>query len=878
MVDWPLTGRAEELELLVELLSGNTDYAGVVIAGRPGVGKTRLAREATAAAVKQGWIVRAVEGTAAAQAIPLGAFSRWINQIDDQPLNLVGSVIAAITASPDDARVLVTVDDAHLLDDLSAFVLHQLVRRGAATVIATLRIGERAPETVTALWKDGYLHRLDLQPLSHPDCDALLDTVLGGTLNAQSADRMWELTSGNVLFLHQLVKQERQAGKLIQGDGDRWQWTDPLTLSPTLADLVDVYIGAAPEHVVDVLDLLAVAEPLELEFLIALTEPAAVEDAERRDLIRITRTATTGDFVRIGHPLYAETRRTGMGQMRARRLRGRIARTMTAPGSGMTQLDPVRLSLLWLESDLPGDAGVHHRGSVAAFRRLDMALSERLAESAIRAGAGPESHVLRARTLTLLGRADDAEQLLNSLPAPDVPDALWADATTLRALNLLMAQGQPEQSWTVIDDALADAPVAITQELLAFRALQLAMAARPAEVLELVESIDRENLARRSAITLNFGHTIALGERGNPNQATQAPEDGFVFAPNSPVATYQAVALALVHADALMSNGCIHEALGMGERIRRQWADLPKVPQNITAAINGVAALAHGDLPAAQNLLSAALITDEANNNDDGLPYLGVGYWLSIALTEVLARAGQTDAAADALRQVQGGRHPSYAFIESNRVLAAAWVAAARGRMSEATTLVGEATDFARSRGQYAREVLCLQTALQFGDNQHCDRLAELGGLVEGPRALIVARWARARAADDGEALLDVSRDLETIGDRMAAADAAAHAALAFDHHNLRGSKLTASGRATHLITECGATTPATREVATPLPLSNREREIAALVRDGMSNKDIADTLTMSVRTVEGHIYRACIKLGVANRTELAGLIKQFTP
>jgi DNA-binding CsgD family transcriptional regulator len=877
MVDWPLTGRAEELELLVELLSGNADYAGVVIAGRPGVGKSRLAREAAAAAVKQGWIVRAVEGTAASQAIPLGAFSRWINQMDDQPLNLVGSVIAAITASPDDARVLVTLDDAHLLDDLSAFVLHQLVRRGAATVIATLRTGERAPETVTALWKDGYLHRLDLQPLSHPDCDALLDTVLGGTLNTQSADRMWELTRGNVLFLHQLVKQERQAGKLIRGDGDRWQWTDPLTLSPTLADLVDVYIGAAPEHVVEVLDLLAVAEPLELEFLIALTDPAAVEDAERRDLIRITRSEPNGDFVRIGHPLYAETRRAGMGQMRARRLRGRIAQTMTAPESEVAQLDPVRLSLLWLESDLPGDAGVHHRGSVAAFRRLDMALSERLAGSAIRAGAGVESHVLRARTLTLLGRADDAEQLLNSLPAPEVPDALWADATTLRALNLLMAKGRPEQSWAVIDDALTGAPVAITQDLLAFRALQLAMAARPAEVLELVESIDRAHLARRSAITLNFGHTIALGERGNPNQATQAPEDGFVFAPNSPVATYQAVALALVHADALMSNGCIHEALGMGERIRRQWADLPKIPQNITAAINGVAALAHGDLPAAQNLLSAALTTDEANN-DDGLPYLGVGYWLSVALTEVLARAGQTDAAADALRHVQGGLHPSYTFIESNRLLTAAWVAAAQGRMSEAITLVSEATEFARTRGQYAREVLCLQTALQFGDNQHANRLAELGSLVEGPRALIVARWAGARNANDGEALLEVSRDLETIGDRIAAADAAAHAALAFDHHNLRGSKLTASGRATHLITECGATTPATREVATPLPLSNREREIAILVRDGLSNKDIADTLTMSVRTVEGHIYRACARLGVANRSELSELIKQFTP
>jgi DNA-binding NarL/FixJ family response regulator len=72
---------------------------------------------------------------------------------------------------------------------------------------------------------------------------------------------------------------------------------------------------------------------------------------------------------------------------------------------------------------------------------------------------------------------------------------------------------------------------------------------------------------------------------------------------------------------------------------------------------------------------------------------------------------------------------------------------------------------------------------------------------------------------------------------------------------------------------ECGAATPATRQSAAPLPLTSREREIAALVREGLSNKQIAETLTMSVRTVEGHIYRACAKLGIVNRAELATLI-----
>ena len=45
------------------------------------------------------------------------------------------------------------------------------------------------------------------------------------------------------------------------------------------------------------------------------------------------------------------------------------------------------------------------------------------------------------------------------------------------------------------------------------------------------------------------------------------------------------------------------------------------------------------------------------------------------------------------------------------------------------------------------------------------------------------------------------------------------------------------------------------------------------MVGDGLSNRQIAEALTMSVRTVEGHIYRACAKLGLANRADLAAVV-----
>jgi DNA-binding CsgD family transcriptional regulator len=80
--------------------------------------------------------------------------------------------------------------------------------------------------------------------------------------------------------------------------------------------------------------------------------------------------------------------------------------------------------------------------------------------------------------------------------------------------------------------------------------------------------------------------------------------------------------------------------------------------------------------------------------------------------------------------------------------------------------------------------------------------------------------------------------------------------------------------RAETLGAQCGgADTPALRQAREPLPLTDREREIVMLIGGGLSNRDIAARLNLSVRTVEGHIYKAMIKTGTADREELAALL-----
>jgi len=112
------------------------------------------------------------------------------------------------------------------------------------------------------------------------------------------------------------------------------------------------------------------------------------------------------------------------------------------------------------------------------------------------------------------------------------------------------------------------------------------------------------------------------------------------------------------------------------------------------------------------------------------------------------------------------------------------------------------------------------------------------------------------------------------MGDLVAAVDAAAHAAIAYRARGRRGSALSCSTRADALAEQCGgASTPALRRASQPVPLTAREREIVMLLGEGLATRAVAERLTLSVRTVENHIYKAMAKTGTATRDELAALL-----
>ncbi len=84
-----------------------------------------------------------------------------------------------------------------------------------------------------------------------------------------------------MLYLRNIVEQELLDGRLAKHQAF-WRWTGHPVLPPGLAELIDSRIGALPDPVSDVLDALAIGEPLELSALARITDPAAIEEADVR--------------------------------------------------------------------------------------------------------------------------------------------------------------------------------------------------------------------------------------------------------------------------------------------------------------------------------------------------------------------------------------------------------------------------------------------------------------------------------------------------------------------------------------------------------------------------------------------------------------------
>lgn len=862
-LSWPLIGRSAELRTIAAAIAA-PDVAGVLVCGPAGAGKSRVAHEALSAAAARGWETRWTAGTSSARAIPLGSFTAWAPSGVTDTFQLLRGVIESLTAGASGAPVVLGVDDVHLLDDLSTFVVDQIVARRAAKVILTVRDGVPIPAATQEIWRTGQFARLELDQLSIEETGLLLSAALTGPVESDAARRLWTLTHGNALYLRNVVEQEVADGRLVTDRGI-WCWVGDPVLPPGLVELIESRIGALPAPVSDVLDVVAVGEPIDLAVLTRITGAGAVEETETRGLINLDR-AGGGIEVRVSHPLYGEVRRERAPQTRLRRLRGLVAAELAGSGDHDDIRAVVRRAALSLDSDLAPDADLFVRAANGAVWLADLPLADRLAAAAIRAGAGPESEFVRAHALSWLGRGEEAEAVLAAVAADELTAQDRGRLVFLRCSNMLWALADPQRAKELVDEAARTAAPGARTYVDAFLTIYWFAMDQPEAAVKASKSLVLEDIP---VVGAEIAWVLAQisADAGRSADAVADAAAGYAVTTRALDAPQMRFNIADAELSARLLAGQIPAARDVAERTRAQAADLPGAAQLLGEAIAGRAALGAGDLHRACALLSEA--ADALCRSHS----VGWGYRYRIPHATALAMCGQTQEAVAALAGLDQVRR-RFRSLDDERSLAQAWIAAGQGAVSEAIAGARAAGERACAAGRFAAEVVCLQTAVQFGDRTAAPRLRELESIVEGPRVGLAARWATALREGDGIELLELSAEFERMGDLVAAVDCAAHAAIAYRRQDKRGSALKCSMRADALARQSGSITPAHRQTTEPLPLTDREYEVVRLIGAGLQNRGIADRLTLSVRTVESHIYRAMSKTGTTSREELAALLR----
>ena len=224
---------------------------------------------------------------------------------------LIGRYAQVLVEQARGRPLLVFVDDAHLLNNGSAILLHQMALTEVATVLATVRAGEVLPDPVLSLWKDGPAERIEIGVLDDATIEELLASALEGPVDAAAVRALAGRSRGNPMFLRELVNGALETGALV-ATGGLWRLEGALSPTVRLVELVALRLGNLSQSERSALELLALGEPLGPVELSRLTNQAAVDALEEKELV-ISSTHGVRVEIRLAHPVYGDVMRAGIG-------------------------------------------------------------------------------------------------------------------------------------------------------------------------------------------------------------------------------------------------------------------------------------------------------------------------------------------------------------------------------------------------------------------------------------------------------------------------------------------------------------------------------------------------------------------------------------
>lgn len=913
-----LLERERELERLDSLLASAAEGSGnaLLIRGEAGIGKTRLMAALGDRAQAAGFTVLTARGGVLESDFPFGCVRQLFEQrLADpdlpSPLQDDAAMSAPVFGAPAEGRnrpdagfgvlhglywltanlaepgpLLIAVDDAHWADPPSLRYLSFLARRleglPVAVVVATRADEPGAPPELAALGAETAVATADLEPLSEPAAAELVRAGAEGEVSERVCRLCHEATGGNPFLLGELLRElQDDAGGMSP---ERIEALGPDRVAEAVARRIEG-VGPGAADLASAVALLGDGVEVRIAARLAGLGDEAGELADGLAAIGVLAERRPLGFL---HPI---VRNAVYGRIPpAQRHRGHLEAAAMLREAG-ERPESVAAHLLATEPGerfepvevlLEAAAEASARGAPdLALRYLERALAE------------PPSEELRPRVLTELGRAAsvlgdprgfdwlrEAVELGNSSPA-----GVSAAIALGRALTFA---GRTDEAMEVGRRLLSGGDGANPRlERWLISLAQLTPSSRRPAV-----QMVRDNLeAARAGQELNAGVTAAaaieaaltdgdgelaadLAERAVRTWLTEKerPEN---LEPGLAIATF-ILTERFQRAETLLE-GILDDARRTGSirlyagaysfrawvrqrqgKLRDVLADAELYPDFPQAAVTDlVLAGAHiqalietGD----QDRAAAVAARAEAMALDDELAlYQRFAEGLAALRLDQGDHRAALEVTAGMARWERESGQSAGTWVPWR--LQAARAHAALGEPDRASELVSEQVALARAFGTpgMTGSALLVQGGLTGGD-EGIRLLEEAAACLEGSgmrlehsRALVALGAARRRAGRPSDARAELRTGLEQA--RRCGASALEEQALE--------ELIAAGGRPRRAADEA-------RDALTP-----SERRVAGMAAQGMSNKEIAQALFVTVRTVETHLFNSYRKLQIKSRSQL---------
>src|SRR6201995_5334223 len=912
----PIRGRAGELKVISALVAALARGRGgvLVIEGPPGIGKSRLLTEVMALADKGG--VRTLFGEAFEYQQTVPFFSLFMATLradppvgDAEALGRLGGsadlgywvvhdLADAIHAAAAQTPLAIVLEDIHWADNGTLLALRSLATARpevAVLWVVTARIGAGGPALQETL---SVLHRANAAVLrvAAMSPDAVADMVCDA-VRANADESLLNLAAkahGNPFLVRELVGGLGEEGRLTVSDGRAVATGHglPRRLSANMEQRLDHLCTGAGEVV-------RVAAVLPDRFTAGLLaamldrQPSslmsAVGEAVRADLL-----VEDGEQLRIRHDLLRETTRQSLPQSLRRAMERQSASLMLSMGAA-----PAEVATQLARSAEPGDREAINalRAAAQSVGHSDASAAAEWSKRALEllAADDAEHGILVAETVGLLNRAsryEEAEELaVAALSEVASTEEEAAIRLRLPTLNKHSVQRRVEENRRALQ--LGDVSEVTRARHLAWLAYNLALhdqrgerraaANEAAAAAAATGDLEATILANLTLALLDDGEGYAGRSVRRLEELCALARASDVSAAHDLAAIHYAHLLAVV---GRLDDAAAQVAAGI-EQVRRE---RNAIALDIWTLNDGVVHLAAGRLSAARAAAESVPPPEPTAVTEPDM--IGM-----LILTEVAVRTDDRNL----LQQMVNAAHAcsigsSVVGRGAAHVLAlAAWQ---RDDVHDAMRWLGGITLFESPLWPQALEqaILGARVASAGGDAGLRAHALAATDVLERERPPIplftgVAGYARGILERDAQALVAAAELLQSSSRPLLYAAAAedagaelAHAArgdkeldqlnAAFDTY-VRHEALADARRVGRELRRLGVERRivSRRAITAWDSLTDSELKVVNLIAQGVTNRDVATLLHLSLHTVKTHVHNAFAKLGITSRAQLAQLM-----